>query len=71
VGPSAPAPTTSGKATSETWSFPTGLTLGADGDTINPYYGAADTSIALAPNSLRRIFDWLESNGEPVDAAHT
>ena len=28
--------------------FPCGQTIGADGDTINLYYGAADSSVALA-----------------------
>jgi len=42
--------------------FPCGYTLGADGDTINLYYGAADTSIALATGSIRRILDWLSTN---------
>ena len=40
--------------------FPCGTTLGADGDTINLYYGAADTSIALATGSMRQILSWLE-----------
>ena len=34
--------------------FPCGYTLGADGDTLNLYYGAADTSIALATGSISR-----------------
>ena len=34
--------------------FPCGYTLGADGDTLNLYYGAADTSIALATGSIAR-----------------
>jgi predicted GH43/DUF377 family glycosyl hydrolase len=45
--------------------FPCGLTLGADGDTINLYYGAADTCIALATGSLRALVDWLQENGKP------
>ncbi len=49
--------------------FPTGFTLGDDGDTIHLYYGAADTSIALATGSLRHILDWLEKNGELGDDA--
>ena len=40
--------------------FPCGYTLGADGDTINLYYGAADTSIALATGSIRQLLAWLE-----------
>jgi predicted GH43/DUF377 family glycosyl hydrolase len=41
--------------------FPCGYTLGADGDTINLYYGAADTSIALATGSVRRLLGWLDA----------
>jgi predicted GH43/DUF377 family glycosyl hydrolase len=40
--------------------FPCGYTLGADGDTLRLYYGAADTCIALATGSVRRILAWLE-----------
>lgn len=43
--------------------FPCGYTLGADGDTLNLYYGAADTSIALATGSVREILDWLDEHG--------
>lgn len=39
--------------------FPCGLTLGADGDTIHLYYGAADTSIALATGSVEELLSWL------------
>jgi predicted GH43/DUF377 family glycosyl hydrolase len=39
--------------------FPCGYTLGADGDTLNMYYGAADTSIALATGSVRELLEWL------------
>ena len=39
--------------------FPCGLTIGADGDTIFLYYGAADTSIALATGSVRGLLNWL------------
>jgi predicted GH43/DUF377 family glycosyl hydrolase len=42
--------------------FPCGYTIAADGDTINLYYGAADTSIGLATGSLRALLDWLERN---------
>jgi predicted GH43/DUF377 family glycosyl hydrolase len=44
--------------------FPCGHTIAPDGDTINIYYGAADTSIAMATGSLRAILDWLDCNGE-------
>jgi predicted GH43/DUF377 family glycosyl hydrolase len=43
--------------------FPCGFTLGADGDTIYLYYGAADTSIALATGSVRAILQWLDAHG--------
>ena len=33
--------------------FPCGQTIGADGDTINLYYGAADSCMALATGSIR------------------
>jgi predicted GH43/DUF377 family glycosyl hydrolase len=39
--------------------FPCGYTIAANGDTINLYYGAADTSIALATGSVRAILEWL------------
>lgn len=40
--------------------FPCGYTLLPDGDTIRLYYGAADTSIALATGSVQAMLDWLE-----------
>ena len=40
--------------------FPCGYTIASDGDTIHLYYGAADTSIALATGSIRALLDWLE-----------
>jgi predicted GH43/DUF377 family glycosyl hydrolase len=43
--------------------FPCGYTLGADGDTINLYYGAADSSVALATGSVRQLLRWLEAHG--------
>ena len=43
--------------------FPCGHTLDADGDTINLYYGAADSSVALATGSVRALLRWLEANG--------
>lgn len=43
--------------------FPCGYTLGADGDTINLYYGAADTSIALAIGRISELLDWLDEHG--------
>jgi predicted GH43/DUF377 family glycosyl hydrolase len=43
--------------------FPCGYTLGADLDTINLYYGAADTSVALATGSVRALLRWLDEHG--------
>jgi len=43
--------------------FPCGTTLGDDGDTLNLYYGAADTTIALAQGSIRRLLAWLDQHG--------
>jgi predicted GH43/DUF377 family glycosyl hydrolase len=40
--------------------FPCGYTIANDGDTLNLYYGAADTCIALATGSIREILNWLE-----------
>jgi predicted GH43/DUF377 family glycosyl hydrolase len=48
--------------------FPCGQTIGEDGDTINLYYGAADSSIALATGSIRRMLDWLGSHSSPAKA---
>jgi predicted GH43/DUF377 family glycosyl hydrolase len=43
--------------------FPCGYTVASDGDTINLYYGAADSSIALAHGSIRSLLAWLDANG--------
>jgi predicted GH43/DUF377 family glycosyl hydrolase len=42
--------------------FPCGYTVGADRDTLRIYYGAADTCVALATGSIRRILAWLEEH---------
>jgi len=42
--------------------FPCGYTIGKDGDTINIYYGAADTSIALAAGSIKEMLKWLDEH---------
>ncbi|MFZ1290065.1 MAG: glycosidase [Melioribacteraceae bacterium] len=42
--------------------FPCGYTIGKDGDTINIYYGAADTSIALATSSIKELLTWLDQH---------
>lgn len=43
--------------------FPCGYTIGSDGDTVNLYYGAADTVIALAQTSIREMLAWLVEYG--------
>jgi predicted GH43/DUF377 family glycosyl hydrolase len=43
--------------------FPCGYTVASDGDTINLYYGAADSCIALAYGSIRSLLSWLDANG--------
>jgi predicted GH43/DUF377 family glycosyl hydrolase len=47
--------------------FPCGYTLGDDGDTLNLYYGGADTCIALATGSVREMVVWLNEVGIPPD----
>lgn len=44
--------------------FPCGYTIAPDGDTIRVYYGAADTSIALATGSIKAMLDWLDEFGK-------
>jgi predicted GH43/DUF377 family glycosyl hydrolase len=49
--------------------FPCGYTLGEDNDTINLYYGAADTSVALATGSKKQLVQWLkdhDSRSDPI-----
>jgi len=43
--------------------FPCGYTLDPDGDGINLYYGAADTSIALATGRISELLRWLDEHG--------
>jgi predicted GH43/DUF377 family glycosyl hydrolase len=43
--------------------FPCGQTLAPDGDTLHLYYGAADTSMALATVSVRALLGWLAQHG--------
>jgi predicted GH43/DUF377 family glycosyl hydrolase len=43
--------------------FPCGCTIAPDGDTLRLYYGAADSSIALASGSVRAILEWLVQKG--------
>jgi predicted GH43/DUF377 family glycosyl hydrolase len=44
--------------------FPCGCILAPDGDTLRLYYGAADSSIALATGSIRMMLEWLEQHDE-------
>lgn len=45
--------------------FPCGSVLEEDEDTLRLYYGAADTSIALATGKVSQCLEWLEKNGQP------
>lgn len=51
--------------------FPCGQTIGADGDTIHLYYGAADSCMAMATGSVRALLSWLNlhSSVEEVNRA--
>lgn len=49
--------------------FPCGYTIGSDNDQINIYYGAGDTSVALAQGSIRELLDWLRVTGK-ANSAH-
>ncbi|MBK7395502.1 MAG: glycosidase [Myxococcales bacterium] len=42
--------------------FPCGYTIEPDGDTLNLYYGAADTCMALATCSINRLLGWLDEH---------
>lgn len=42
--------------------FPCGYTLGSDGDALKLYYGAADTSVAMATGSVAALLDWLDAH---------
>ncbi len=44
--------------------FPCGITVAPDGDTLNMYYGGADTCIALATASIKHMLDWLKRHSE-------
>jgi len=43
--------------------FPCGSTPTSDGDTVRIYYGAADTSIAMATASVAELLEWLNKHG--------
>lgn len=42
--------------------FPCGQTIDADGDTMHLYYGAADSTVAVATGSIRCLLAWLDAN---------
>ena len=44
--------------------FPGGYTLAPDGDTLRIYYGAADSSIAMATGSVRAMLEWLNEHSK-------
>ena len=41
--------------------FPCGFTVADDGDTLNVYYGCADSCIGLATASIRHMLAWLDA----------
>lgn len=45
--------------------FPCGYTIAPDGDTLNLYYGCADTCIGVATASIRALLGWLERHAGP------
>jgi predicted GH43/DUF377 family glycosyl hydrolase len=47
--------------------FPCGQTIAADGDSINLYYGAADSCVALATGSIRCLLTWLDAHSSAGD----
>jgi len=47
--------------------FPCGVTVGDDGDTILLYYGAADTSIAVATASISALLRWLAVHADTLN----
>jgi predicted GH43/DUF377 family glycosyl hydrolase len=42
--------------------FPCGCTVAPDGDTLRIYYGAADSSIAMATGSIQAMLEWMGTN---------
>ena len=44
--------------------FSCGHTLDDDGDGLNLYYGAADSTIAVAKGRVSELLAWLDANGE-------
>ncbi|MBU0638195.1 MAG: glycosidase [Planctomycetes bacterium] len=49
--------------------FPCGYTIGPDGDTVNLFYGGADSCIALAQGSIQEMLDWLDRQGSVMGPA--
>jgi predicted GH43/DUF377 family glycosyl hydrolase len=47
--------------------FPCGATIGPDGDTLNVYYGAADTCIGLATARVSELLAWLDGHSSPPE----
>jgi len=45
--------------------FPCGYTLGDDGDTLNLYYGGADSCMCLARGKVSELLAWLKTHGRP------
>jgi predicted GH43/DUF377 family glycosyl hydrolase len=43
--------------------FPCGYTIDDDGDSINVYYGGADTCVALATSRISTMLEWIKSHG--------
>jgi predicted GH43/DUF377 family glycosyl hydrolase len=43
--------------------FVCGTTIADDGETLNVYYGAADTCVGLAQGRLSELLDWLDKHG--------
>ena len=42
--------------------FPCGTVLGDDGDTLNIYYGSADTTVCLATASINELLEYLKKH---------
>ena len=47
--------------------FPCGQTIDPDGDTIRLYYGAADTSVAMATGSIQCLLAWLDAHASSTE----
>jgi len=45
--------------------FPCGYTIDDDGDSVNLYYGGADSCLALAHASVGELLAWLKQHGHP------